>query len=212
MSDVPDLAALRRERVASDTEYIEQLEQFSLGQERENARLRALAFLVYRTLSDEPIETLEWLTPEHRDLLAQVVSDLSPHLNPERARTAMQGMRAEWDRLRAVVDHLRESAESAIGQDRDDEYDEGNRDAWLYVRNVLDGRAGPANALDGRPPMNDDEQFAAHYGPGEPVNAAEVAAILAKRDRLRAVVGAVVGTDPPLDGSADIGDEEADRG
>lgn len=40
MDDVPDLAALRRERVASDAEYIEQLEQFSLGQERELRRLR----------------------------------------------------------------------------------------------------------------------------------------------------------------------------
>lgn len=40
--DIPDLAALRGVRQASDAEYIEQLEQLSLGQERENALLRAL--------------------------------------------------------------------------------------------------------------------------------------------------------------------------
>lgn len=209
MSDVPDLAALRRERVASDAEYIEQLEQFSLGQERENARLR------------ERIDTYEgdlegW---EHTENLirdsslgtaaAESLRNRTPHglgkalVLGSQYLVRAEAAEAERDQLQAVVDHLRESAESAIGQDRDDEYDEGNRDAWLYVRNVLDGRAGPANALDGRPPMNDDEQFAAHYGPGELINAAEVAAILAKRDRLRAVV---VGTDPPLDGSAEVTD------
>jgi hypothetical protein len=72
-----------------------------------------------------------------------------------------------------------------------------------------------------------------HYGPGQPMNAADVAAIIAERDRLRAVVDAVralfaepvepgewaaadLGTEPynrllaalaALDGSADMGDE-----
>lgn len=40
--------------------------------------------------------------------------------------------------------------------------------------------------------MDDDEQFAAHYGPGESINAAEVAAIVAELARLRAVVDAVL--------------------
>ncbi len=45
--DVPDLAALRGDRMASDAEYIEQLEQFSVRQERELRRLRAVVDAVY---------------------------------------------------------------------------------------------------------------------------------------------------------------------
>jgi hypothetical protein len=69
----------------------------------ERDQLRALVFLLYRSLSDEPIDGLMWLRPEHRDLLARVVDDLSPHLNPERTRTAMQMVTDDRDRLRAVV-------------------------------------------------------------------------------------------------------------
>jgi hypothetical protein len=92
-----------------------------------------------------------------RDELAAVTAERE-RLTKQVTTLSIQGMGveteyhdacAERDRLRAVVDHLRESAESAIGQDRDDEYDEGNRDAWLYVRNVIDGRAGSVKALDG---------------------------------------------------------------
>jgi hypothetical protein len=57
----------------------------------EQERLRALAFLVYRTLSDEPIDSLDWLTPQHRDLLAQVVSDLSPHLDGDAGTSEAAG-------------------------------------------------------------------------------------------------------------------------
>lgn len=75
MDDVPDLAALRRDRMASDAEYIEQLEQFTLGQERENGRLR------------ERVGELELQA-----------GDRERHLND-----ALKDMRAERDRLRAAL-------------------------------------------------------------------------------------------------------------
>lgn len=215
MDDVSDLAALRRERVASDAEYIEQLEQLTLGlsatladteterdawkatvtrmmedEERlrderdrlravvdgytddlsriafavaghrtgavhhddilglvqsavtERDRLRTVAFMLYRTLSDEPIEDLEWLTPEYRDLLAHVVNDLSPHLNPERAHTAMQDVVAERDRLRTIADDATIDA-TALVAERADLEDEVDRlqavvDAARMVLTVID--------------------------------------------------------------------------
>jgi hypothetical protein len=38
--EIPDLAVLRAERAASDADYIEQLEEFSLGQEQEIRHLQ----------------------------------------------------------------------------------------------------------------------------------------------------------------------------
>lgn len=75
--------------------------------ETERDRLRAVAFMLYRTLSDEPIETIAWLSPDQKELLAQVVEVLSPRLEAERAETAMQRLRAENNRLRAVVETAR---------------------------------------------------------------------------------------------------------
>lgn len=72
--------------------------------EAERDRLRAVAFMLYRTLSDESIETIAWLSPDQKELLAQVVEVLSPRLETERAETAMQRLRAENNRLRAVVE------------------------------------------------------------------------------------------------------------
>lgn len=86
------------------------------------------------------------------DASAKIVTD-----EELQTRADALAMRVERDRLRAVLDHLRESAESAIGQDREDQYDEGNRDAWLYVRNAVDGRAGPATALDVNKEFTDAE-------------------------------------------------------
>ena len=43
---------------------------------RERDRLRALSFLLYRTLHDGPVDDIPWLLPWARDLLKDVVSEM----------------------------------------------------------------------------------------------------------------------------------------
>jgi hypothetical protein len=46
----------------------------------------------------------------------------------------MEATEAERDRLRAILDALIEQAVEAEGQENVDDYDQGNVDAWRYVR------------------------------------------------------------------------------
>lgn len=104
----------------------------SLTAERD--RLRALAFTLYRTLSDEPLDTLRWLSSEHRELLLDVVDQLGPHLDVHRAETAMAAVRAERDRLRAALDTL---LDGVVGLDSDDAYVALTMEHFNVVRAAL---------------------------------------------------------------------------
>lgn len=75
MSEDDDLLAAR-DRLRAVADGLKHLSQ----QVSERDRLRALVFLLYRTLSDEPVETLTWLSPDQRQELAGIVAALNPHL------------------------------------------------------------------------------------------------------------------------------------
>lgn len=47
---------------------------------------RALAFMLYRTLADRPVDDLAWLTPEAKALLREIVHDLNPSVDPDTDR------------------------------------------------------------------------------------------------------------------------------
>jgi hypothetical protein len=95
MDEVPDLRSLRGEQIASDAEYIEQLEQLSLGQEREAQRLRAVVDGDDRLWAHVVMQIMLTIDGGHRTwgdpLAGQVIS-------------AVADLETERERLRAVVD------------------------------------------------------------------------------------------------------------
>ena len=108
----------------------------------ERDRLRTLV----GTQTDPLLEHYQDMEGQYRQVTADRDSMRTAVERTEREWADMRDARdtaiAERDRLQAIVAHLRETAESGIEQDRDDEYDEGNCAAWMYVRNVIDGKAG----------------------------------------------------------------------
>jgi len=178
--DVPDLSSIRGERIASDAEYIEQLEGLSVGQERERQKWQARA--------ERAEAERDHLGDElHRERMVKRIND-----------QALLKAVKERDRLRAIVDGLRtglEMVESVTDIDVAHGYARAALDASgpndetdaEYVARIEDDREEVHHAYA---QVDDLDRFIREQGP-EFAALVKIGLVEAERDRLRAVVDAV---------------------
>lgn len=172
--DVPDLEALRGDRMASDAEYIEELEQLSRGQERENARMRLL------------VEGDEWRAAFMRIMKTidggrRIWSD--PLL--EQAADAVAELEAERNGLRAVVEGSLHAI-TAVLADQQANLDGPTRIILRTVGRALRGALDQRDASGSANDLAVNEALAARSWANAAIGELEM--VEAERDRLRAVV------------------------